>query len=134
MTGTPREQALAFTPTSVSLLLVSFVVLLYVIELFDSLSGHHLDDNGIRPLEADGLPGVLFAPLLHSNWQHLMANTGPALILNGDKLVGQGLMTYTAVGADVDLANFTEHDLAQMRTTRQIISALSPYAQTVAGA
>jgi membrane associated rhomboid family serine protease len=61
--------------------IVSFVVLLYVIELFDSLSGHHLDDNGIRPLEADGLLGVLFAPLLHSNWQHLMANTGPALIL-----------------------------------------------------
>jgi membrane associated rhomboid family serine protease len=61
--------------------IVSFVVLLYVIELFDSLSGHHLDDNGIRPMETDGLLGILFAPLLHSNWQHLMANTGPALIL-----------------------------------------------------
>jgi membrane associated rhomboid family serine protease len=61
--------------------IVSFVVLLYVIELFDSLSGHHLDHNGIRPLETDGLMGILFAPLLHSNWQHLIANTGPALIL-----------------------------------------------------
>jgi membrane associated rhomboid family serine protease len=61
--------------------IVSFVVLLYVVELFDSLSGHHLDDNGIRPMETDGLLGILFAPLLHSNWQHLMANTGPALIL-----------------------------------------------------
>ena len=61
--------------------IVSFVVLLYVIELFDSLSGHHLDNNGIRPLETDGLMGIVFAPLLHSNWQHLIANTGPALIL-----------------------------------------------------
>jgi membrane associated rhomboid family serine protease len=61
--------------------IVSFVVLLYVIEIFDSLSGHHLDDNGIRPLETDGLTGIIFAPLLHSNWQHLIANTGPALIL-----------------------------------------------------
>ncbi len=60
---------------------VSFVVLLYVIELFDSLSGHRLDDNGIRPLEADGLPGIIFAPLLHANWDHLIANTVPALIL-----------------------------------------------------
>jgi membrane associated rhomboid family serine protease len=60
---------------------VSFVVLLYVIELFDTLSGHHLDDNGIRPLETDGLTGIIFAPLLHSNWQHLIANTGPALVL-----------------------------------------------------
>ena len=61
--------------------IVSFVVLLYVIELFDSLSGHRLDDNGIRPLETDGLMGIVFAPLLHANWDHLIANTVPALIL-----------------------------------------------------
>ena len=61
--------------------IVSFVVLLYVIELFDSLSGHRLDNNGIRPLETDGLMGIVFAPLLHANWDHLIANTVPALIL-----------------------------------------------------
>lgn len=61
--------------------IVSFVVLLYVIELFDSLTGHRLDDNGIRPLETDGLWGVVVAPLLHANWAHLIANTGPALVL-----------------------------------------------------
>ena len=61
--------------------IISFVVLLYVIELWDSLTGHNLDDNGIRPLETDGLMGIIFAPLLHSNWQHLLANTGPALVL-----------------------------------------------------
>jgi len=61
--------------------IVTFVVLLWVIELFDSLSGHQLDDNGIRPLESDGLMGIIFAPLLHSNWDHLIANTVPALIL-----------------------------------------------------
>jgi membrane associated rhomboid family serine protease len=64
-----------------SVTILSFVALLYIIEIFDSLSGHHLDDNGIRPLEADGLPGVLFAPLLHANWDHLIANTVPALVL-----------------------------------------------------
>jgi membrane associated rhomboid family serine protease len=61
--------------------ILSFIVLLYVIELFDSLNGHRLDDNGIRPLETDGLTGIVFAPLLHSNWQHLIANTIPALVL-----------------------------------------------------
>ena len=59
--------------------ILSFVVLLYVIELFDSLSGHHLDNNGIRPLETDGLTGIIFAPLLHSNWDHLIANTDPGV-------------------------------------------------------
>jgi membrane associated rhomboid family serine protease len=61
--------------------IISFVVLLWAIELFDSLSGHRLDDNGIRPLETDGLMGIVVGPLLHSNWQHLIANSVPALIL-----------------------------------------------------
>ncbi|MGK2882313.1 MAG: rhomboid family intramembrane serine protease [Mycobacterium sp.] len=60
---------------------VSFVALLYVIEIVDILSGHRLDDNGIRPLETDGLSGIIFAPLLHTDWAHLIANTVPALIL-----------------------------------------------------
>jgi membrane associated rhomboid family serine protease len=61
--------------------IVSFVAILYVIELIDQLSGHSLDRNGIRPLEGDGLWGIIFAPLLHANWQHLAANTVPALVL-----------------------------------------------------
>jgi membrane associated rhomboid family serine protease len=61
--------------------IVTFVALLYIIEVWDSLSSHSLDRHGIRPLETDGLTGIIFAPLLHSNWQHLIANTGPALVL-----------------------------------------------------
>jgi membrane associated rhomboid family serine protease len=61
--------------------ILSFVALLYVVEVYDSITGHRLDDNGIRPLETDGLWGIVFSPLLHSNWEHLIANTGPALVL-----------------------------------------------------
>ncbi len=61
--------------------ILTFVVLLYVIELVDQLSGSRLDRNGIRPLEADGLWGIVFSPLLHANWGHLLANTVPALVL-----------------------------------------------------
>jgi membrane associated rhomboid family serine protease len=61
--------------------IVSFVALLYIVEIWDNLSGHRLEDNGIRPLETDGLSGIIFAPLLHANWGHLIANTGPALVL-----------------------------------------------------
>ena len=61
--------------------ILAYVVLLYVIEILDIVSGHALDRNGIRPLEADGLKGILFAPLLHANWGHLLANTVPALVL-----------------------------------------------------
>jgi membrane associated rhomboid family serine protease len=61
--------------------IATFVVLLYLIEAIDQLSHHGLDDNGIRPLQPDGLIGIIFAPLLHASWQHLMANTLPALVL-----------------------------------------------------
>jgi membrane associated rhomboid family serine protease len=61
--------------------ILTFVALLYVVEVFNHISGDRLDDNGIRPLESDGLWGILFAPLLHANWQHLVDNTVPALVL-----------------------------------------------------
>jgi membrane associated rhomboid family serine protease len=61
--------------------IISFVALLYLVELIDQLFGHRLDVNGIRPLQADGLWGILFAPLLHASWPHLIANTVPALVL-----------------------------------------------------
>lgn len=87
MTGTGGYPALPAEPKKSpawllgGLTIVSFVALLYVIEAYDSVTGHRLDSNGIRPLEMGGLSGILFAPLLHSNWEHLIANTGPALIL-----------------------------------------------------
>ena len=61
--------------------ILTFVALLYVVEVFNHISGDRLDDNGIRPLESDGLWGILFAPLLHANCQHLIDNTVPALVL-----------------------------------------------------
>jgi membrane associated rhomboid family serine protease len=61
--------------------IVSFVALLYVIEAIDQVSGSRLEQDGIRPLEVDGLWGILWAPLLHANWAHLIANTVPALVL-----------------------------------------------------
>ncbi|HME47358.1 rhomboid family intramembrane serine protease [Mycobacterium sp.] len=63
------------------LTILTFVALLYIIEAINQLDGGRLDNNGIRPLETDGLWGIVFAPLLHANWQHLIANTGPALVL-----------------------------------------------------
>jgi len=61
--------------------IAGFVVLLYLIEIWDSLHHQVLNRDGIRPLQFDGLSGILWSPLLHANWAHLFANTGPALVL-----------------------------------------------------
>ncbi|MFF0546550.1 rhomboid family intramembrane serine protease [Nocardia thailandica] len=72
----------------------AFVVALYAIELVDVISPAQLDRAGIEPREADGLDGILWAPLLHADWAHLMANTLPLLVLGFLVLlsgIGRGL-------------------------------------------
>lgn len=62
--------------------IVGFVAVLYVIEAYDYFFDNQaLNQEGIRPWEADGLWGILWAPLLHGGWDHLYANTVPALVL-----------------------------------------------------
>lgn len=61
--------------------ILTVVAFLYLVELIDQLTRHSLDANGIRPLKTDGLWGIIFAPVLHASWQHLVANTIPLLVL-----------------------------------------------------
>jgi membrane associated rhomboid family serine protease len=60
---------------------VGFVVLLWAIEFVDVVLGNRLDDEGVRPRDDEGLVGILFAPLLHAGWDHLIANSLPLLVL-----------------------------------------------------
>ena len=54
---------------------------MWVVEIVDQVAGGSLDSNGIEPREADGLDGILWAPFLHANWDHLIGNTIPFLLL-----------------------------------------------------
>lgn len=71
------------TPASVRALtvIIGFVALLYVIEIVDTALDHRLDREGVEPQQVDGLSGILFAPLLHLGWEHLLGNTVPLLVL-----------------------------------------------------
>jgi membrane associated rhomboid family serine protease len=80
--------------------IVGFVALLYLIELVDTLMGHRLDQAGVRPRELDGVEGILFAPLLHVGWAHLMANTVPLLVF-GFLILLAGVARWAAVTAYV---------------------------------
>jgi membrane associated rhomboid family serine protease len=80
--------------------IVGFVALLYVVELVDTLLGHRLDEAGVRPRQADGLDGIAFAPLLHSGWPHLLANTVPLLVF-GFLILLAGVSRWLAVTAVV---------------------------------
>lgn len=62
-------------------ILGGFVGLMWGLEILDIFLGGALNQFGIRPHSIVGLRGILFAPFLHGNLLHLMANTIPFLIL-----------------------------------------------------
>ncbi|MGN2641304.1 rhomboid family intramembrane serine protease [Nocardia takedensis] len=61
--------------------ILGFVGLLYLIEGFDQIDARELDTAGIEPRTVDGLSGIVWAPVLHGGWDHLMSNTLPLLVL-----------------------------------------------------
>lgn len=63
------------------LIIGGFAVVLYVLEAIDTVTRVNLDAWGIQPWTLDGLWGIAFAPMLHSGWGHLLANTVPLLVL-----------------------------------------------------
>lgn len=65
-----------------------FVAALWWIRLIESLSGWNFSVLGVEPHVLFGLVGILVAPLLHASWEHLLANTGPVLILGTALLYG----------------------------------------------
>ncbi|CAN5329698.1 rhomboid family intramembrane serine protease [soil metagenome] len=58
-------------------ILAGFIALMWAIECIDTLFGGGLRQFGIRPRTVEGLRGILFAPFLHANFTHLIANTIP---------------------------------------------------------
>ena len=96
----PTSHAPRSRPLLAAQVIVAFVALLYAVELVDTLMGHRLDEGGVRPREADGLDGILFAPLLHYGWGHLVANTLPLLVF-GFLILLAGVARWTAVTAVV---------------------------------
>jgi membrane associated rhomboid family serine protease len=59
----------------------SFVLLLYLIEIINTLLLHSLNRTfGLRPRSLDGVLDILTFPLLHANLTHLLSNTLPLII------------------------------------------------------
>lgn len=68
----------------------AFVPILFVIELVDMQLDGRLDQTGgIEPRSPAGLDGVIFAPLLHGDYAHLVGNSIP-LILMGTFVLAAG--------------------------------------------
>jgi len=59
----------------------AFVGVIWLMQLTNWAMDLGADDLGVRPREIGGLAGIVFAPLLHGDFEHLLANTPPLLVL-----------------------------------------------------
>lgn len=84
----PRQLMSGYFSRSISFA-NQLIIIMCVLELVDTLTYLGLDRFGIRPMAAIGLIGIIFSPLLHAGWEHLLVNALPlwanTVLLFGEK-------------------------------------------------
>jgi len=73
------------------------IFILWLVFFVDFILPIDLRIFGIIPRHTDGLPGILAAPFLHGNIQHLAANTGALFILLTVSLTYSRAQTFKAL-------------------------------------
>jgi membrane associated rhomboid family serine protease len=63
------------------LFFLAFIVLIWLVKFTENYFDISFVKYGLAPGELSGLLGILFAPLIHANYSHLLANSFPLLIL-----------------------------------------------------
>lgn len=76
-----ETQALTRELKTQGTILGGLVGVMWALEIVDLALGGALNSFGIRPHSLIGLRGIFFAPFLHGNFAHLIANTIPFLVL-----------------------------------------------------
>jgi membrane associated rhomboid family serine protease len=97
----PAKRILPPHPLRAAAIIVAFTALLYLIELVNITAFHgSLKQDGIHPRSLIGLVDILWAPLLHVSWAHLIGNTVPVLVFGYLAMAG-GLVPWFAVTATI---------------------------------
>jgi membrane associated rhomboid family serine protease len=85
-------------------ILGTIVALMWLVEIVDLVMGGRLNYFGIYPRNSIGLRGILLAPFLHLNFQHLISNTIPFVVM-GWFVMLRGIPEFFKVSAIVALAS-----------------------------
>ncbi len=92
----------------------AFVALLWGIELLDRSLDLQLYRFGVFPQETGGLPGILFAPLIHGSWYHVVSNSFALLVLGTALLYGypraaKPVLALVYIGSGMGVWLFARH-------------------------
>lgn len=75
---------------------IALLAVMWAVQLADSILPWSFSGFGIRSWDPAGLLGILFAPLLHASWPHLIGNSVPFLVL-GCLVAAEGARRFWAV-------------------------------------
>jgi len=59
-----------------------FLLLLWAVKFFEVSMELSFVEGGVYPRKLSGLQGILFSPLIHGDWKHLVDNSMPVLLLS----------------------------------------------------
>jgi len=57
------------------------LLVMFIVQLLSYLENWDIYYLGVKPLSIKGLPGIVFSPVIHSNWQHFFNNATAFTIL-----------------------------------------------------
>ena len=60
---------------------VIILIIIWSVKLFEIVFDYDFTEYGVLPRNFNGLIGILFSPLIHSNVNHLLSNSLPVIIL-----------------------------------------------------
>jgi membrane associated rhomboid family serine protease len=80
---------------------LSFTTLMWLLFIAGERWNANLVYFGIWPRHVSSLPAILTSPLIHANWEHLLSNTIPMLILGIILFI-----TYEKIAAVIWIANY----------------------------
>jgi len=80
--GIPFAEGHGKTKFRVTLFIsLSFIILLWLVRLFEEYTHIDLSVYGVYPGETYGLKGIIFAPLIHADFSHLISNSITLFVL-----------------------------------------------------
>jgi membrane associated rhomboid family serine protease len=59
-----------------------FLAVLWMVRFFETAMELSFVEGGVYPRKFSGLQGILFSPLIHADWKHLLDNSSPVVFLS----------------------------------------------------
>jgi len=89
------------------------IAALWIIHIINKITQYNLNNLGIRTRRLDGLPGIIFSPILHGDFNHLFFNTVPLFVLMDLVLMDGTVVFYNVSLAIITLSGFLVWSLGQ---------------------